>query len=151
MSRLQKKIIIAVRIALGFLMAYAGLSHIADPNWSAAGYLMHTQTLPSVFHFFARPDILPLTNFANEWLLLLVGLSMMSGLFIGAFSVIGAILMALYYLPILHFPYVGNNAFLIDEHIIYILIFLFFAAKHLKLYETEHVRSRALRMAERGV
>ena len=29
--------------------------------------------------------------------------------------------MALYYLPILNFPYVGDHSFLVDEHVIYAL------------------------------
>jgi len=34
------------------------------------------------------------------------------------------LLMILYYLPVLSFPYAGEHSFLVDEHIIYITTFL---------------------------
>jgi len=46
------------------------------------------------------------------------------GIFVRLSSKLGAILMLLYYIPILHFPYVGTHSFLVDEHIIYVFSLL---------------------------
>lgn len=35
--------------------------------------------------------------------------------------------MLLYYFPVLVFPYIGDHAFIIDEHIIYALVFVLLA------------------------
>jgi len=43
------------------------------------------------------------------------------------FSFFGAILMLAYYFPVLEFPKV-EHGFIVDEHIIYASVFLFFAA-----------------------
>ena len=49
------------------------------------------------------------------------------GIFVRFSSLLGAALMLLYYFPVLEFPYVAHS-WLVDEHIIYALILLFFAA-----------------------
>jgi len=46
------------------------------------------------------------------------------GIFVRLSSKLGAILMLLYYIPILKFPYVGTHSFLVDEHIIYVFLLL---------------------------
>lgn len=35
----QKFILFLTRITMGWLMLYAGLTKLINPNWSAAGYL----------------------------------------------------------------------------------------------------------------
>ncbi|MBI3070189.1 MAG: DoxX family protein, partial [Candidatus Levybacteria bacterium] len=46
------------------------------------------------------------------------------GVFVRLAALSGILLMLLYYLPILNFPYVGRGttSFLIDQHIIFILV-----------------------------
>lgn len=116
------------RIALGWLFFYAGITKIINSDWSAAGYLQGAKTLTGLYHWFAQPDILPVINFINEWGLLLLGLSLLMGVFVRLSSIFGAILMLLYYFPVLEFPYIGRNSFLVDEHIIYALALLLLAA-----------------------
>ena len=53
--------------------------------------------------------------------------SLILGLFFRLSSVLGAVLMLLYYLPVLKFPYVAHG-FLVDEHVIYGLALLYLAA-----------------------
>ncbi len=71
------------------------------------------------------PDLLPFTNFINEWGLTLLGVSLILGIGVRLSSILGAILMLLYYFPILDFPYPNPHAFLIDAHIIYVAALLF--------------------------
>ena len=49
---------------------------------------------------------------------------MIFGLFVGLSAKLGAVLMLLYYLPLLDFPYPNAHAFIVDEHIIYITALL---------------------------
>ena len=111
-------------------MLYAGLTKILDPQWSAAFYLKDAKTFPAFFNWFLQPNILPITNFVNEWALTILGVSLILGIFVRLSSLGGVLLMLLYYFPILQFPYPNPHAFIVDEHIIYAVILLFFAATH---------------------
>lgn len=113
---------------MGWLFFYAGITKVLNPNWTAAGYLNNAKTFEGFYHWLASPGILPVTNFLNEWGLTLVGAALILGLFVRLASVFGAAMMILFYFPILVFPKVGANAFIIDEHIIYALVFLFLGA-----------------------
>lgn len=118
----------ALRIALGWVMLYAGLTKVTNPAWTAEGYLKGAKTFPELYAWFASPGILPFINFINEWGLTLLGVSLILGLFVRLSSLFGALLMLLYYLPALTFPFIKTTAFIVDEHIIYALVLLFFAS-----------------------
>lgn len=117
-----------LRISMGWLMFYAGITKVMDPAWSAAGYLRSAKTFPELFRWFLQPEILPIVNFINEWGLTLLGVSLILGVFVRLSSVLGAALMMLYYFPALDFPYPNMHSYIVDEHIIYALVLLFFAA-----------------------
>ena len=128
MNKFNNFTMFLLRICMGWLMFYAGITKILDPQWSAAGYLGSAKTFPGFYQWFLRPDILPVTNFINEWGLTLLGVSLILGLFVRLTSIGGFILMLLYYFPVLQFPYILPHSFIIDDHIIYALALLFFAA-----------------------
>lgn len=119
--------IFLLRISMGALFFYAGITKVLNPNWTAAGYLKGAKTFSEFYNFLLQPNLLPITNFVNEWGLTLLGISLLLGIFVRLSSYLGAALMLLYYIPILHFPYVGTGttSFLIDQHIIFILVLLF--------------------------
>lgn len=120
----MKIYIFFLRISFGILFFYAGITKVINPNWSAVGYLKGAQTLSEFYNFLLQPSILPIINFINAWGLTLLGISLLLGIFVRLSSRLGALLMLLYYIPILHFPYVGTNSFLVDQHIIYIFSLL---------------------------
>lgn len=73
-----------------------------------------------------------ITNFMNEWGLLLIGLGLLSGVLARPAAYAGALMMILYYFPVLDFPYIGEHSLLVDEHIIYAFALLLIArASHL--------------------
>ena len=82
------------------------------------------KTFVGAYQWLASPNILPLVNFVNEWGLTLLGLSLIFGIFVRLGSILGAVLMLLYYIPILDFPYPNPHSYLVDEHIIYIFVLL---------------------------
>lgn len=117
--------IFLLRVSMGALFFYAGITKVLNPNWTAAGYLKGAKTFPELYNFFSQPNMLPITNFINEWGLTLLGASLLLGISVRLSSYLGALLMLLYYIPILKFPYAGANSFLVDQHIIFILVLLF--------------------------
>lgn len=109
------------------MMLYAGMSHVLDPQFSAAGYLQGAKMFTGFYQWLLSPGILPVVNFVNEWGLTLLGVSLIFGIGVRLSSVLGAVLMLLYYFP-LGFPYPDAHSYIVDEHIIYASMLLFFAA-----------------------
>lgn len=111
--------LLLLRLALGALYFYAGITKVLDPNWSAAFYLKGAKTFSSFYQWFLDPAILPTINFINEWGLLLIGLSLLFGIFVRVASVGGIMLMILYYFPTLDGVYPNAHALIVDEHVVY--------------------------------
>lgn len=109
-------------------MFYAGITKILDPQWSAEDYLRGAKTFVGFFQWFLRPGVLPIVNFVNEWGLTLLGISLILGIFVRLSLLLGAVLMLLYYFPVLQFPYIAPHSYIVDEHIIYTLVLLFLSA-----------------------
>ena len=124
MNKQLKMAVFLSRVGLGVLFFYSGITKVLNPNWSAAGYLGSAKTFPGLYQWFASAGNIGWVNLLNEWGLTLVGLALIVGLLVRWASLGGILIMVLYYLPILQFPYVGEHSFLVDEHIIYITVFL---------------------------
>ena len=113
---------------MGWLFFYAGITKVINPEWSAVGYLKGAKTFAGFYQWLASPGILPLVNFVNEWGLTLLGVSLILGVLVRISSISGIILMFLYYLPTLDFPHPNPSSYIVDQHIIFIFILIFFAA-----------------------
>lgn len=118
-SRVQQCALFALRISLGWLFFYAGITKLINPAWSAAGYLNNAQTFHGFFAMLAQPQMLPYVNFLNAWGLTLIGVALLLGIAVRFSSILGMVIMFLYYLPILKFPYPNAHSFIVDEHVIY--------------------------------
>ncbi len=118
MSKSQKIALLILRISLGWMYFYAGVTKLIVPNWSAAFYFKDAQTFAGLYKLFLNPNILPIVNFLNEWGLTLLGIALILGIFVRLSSILGIMLMILYYLPILKIPYPNAHSFIVDEHII---------------------------------
>lgn len=126
MTTSQKISLLLLRISLAWIFLYSGATKIINPDWSAAGYLKGAQTLAPLYNWFAGSQNIAWVNFLNEWGQLLIGVSLILGIFTRPAAVGGILLMILYYIPALHFPYAGAKTtyLLIDDHIIFTFIFL---------------------------
>lgn len=128
MNKYAKIFLVLLRLAAGWLFLYSGFTKIADPSWSAAGLLTHASTFSGFYSWLASPELISITNFVNEWGQLLLGVSLILGVFIRLSSILGAVLMLLYYFPALKFPYPNEHSYIVDEHIIYALVLLLLAS-----------------------
>lgn len=138
MTIYEKGSLFLLRIGLGWLMFYAGITKVLDSEWSAAGYVNNAKTFPEFYAWLASPQILPFVNFVNEWGLTLLGASLLLGVFVRLSSVAGAALMLMYYFPtvemrafeyfpVLILPHTATLV-LVESHIIYVLALLLLAA-----------------------
>lgn len=134
LNKSQKYILTFLRVSMGWLFFYAGITKVLNPEWTSAGYLKSAQTFSSMYEFFASPNVINVIDLLNQWGLTLIGLSLIFGVCVKISSILGSFLMILYYFPILDFPYAGDHSFIVDDHIIYaltlILIVYFDAGKY---------------------
>lgn len=139
MLKTQKITLFLLRISMGWLFFYAGITKILNPEWSAAGYLSNPQMFPDFYAWLLSPSVLPIVNILNEWGLTLIGVALILGAFVRTASILGAAMMILYYLPILAFPYPNTHSYIVDDHIIYALALLVLAAFHAgRVWGLEH-------------
>jgi uncharacterized membrane protein YphA (DoxX/SURF4 family) len=89
-----------IRILLGWLFLYEGISKLISTNWSAAGYLMESHwILSGLFHWMAsNPTVLEIIDFLNIWGLICIGLGLFLGFLTRVASISCALLLLLYFL-----------------------------------------------------
>lgn len=115
----QKISLFLLRVSLGWLFFYAGITKVVNDAWSAEGYIKGAKTFSGFYNLLLSPNVLPVINFVNEWGLVLLGVSLIVGIAVRLSSFFGIILMLLYYL-VLDFPYPNANSYIVDQHIVYI-------------------------------
>ena len=125
----QKFALVFFRLTLGWIFLYAGISKFMTENWSALGFLKGAKMFQGLFSFFADPLILPYVNVINKWALLLLGLSLVLGIFIRISAPLGAALMVLYFLP-RGLPKPDPTSFIVDSHWVYAAGLFVLAAFH---------------------
>ena len=123
MTQFQKISVFLLRISLGWMFFWAGIAKVLNPEWSAAGYLTNAKSFSGFFSALASPGILSLVNFVNEWGLTLLGASLILGIGVRLSSILGAILMFLYWAA-LPFPMPNPNSYIVDQHLVYIFALL---------------------------
>ncbi|MDO8424559.1 MAG: DoxX family membrane protein [bacterium] len=122
MNNTSKISIFLLRISLGFMLVASAVSKIANQGWTAEGYIGKAKTFSGFYHWLSLPSNVGWVNFLNEWGMLLIGLGLVFGVATRLASFFGILLMALYYFPILQFPY-ADKSLIVDQHIIFMLVF----------------------------
>jgi thiosulfate dehydrogenase [quinone] large subunit len=130
MTRSQRYSLLLLRLSLGWVFFYAGITKLVDPSWSAAGFLAGAKTFTPLYTWLASPGILPITNALNEWGLTLIGAALILGVAVRFSSFMGMLIMLLYYLVNLDFPYPNAHAYLVDEHVVYAVGLMLLAMFH---------------------
>ncbi len=129
-SSTEAFLIVFFRICLGWTFLWAGIHHFGDNNF-VAGFLGHTKTFHDVYAPLAQPPIVGPLTFLVEYGHLLIGLSLISGLFVRASLPFAFLMMLLYWTAHMEFPYIENaNSFLIDFHVVYCGLTVYLFVKH---------------------
>lgn len=103
----QKFWLVALRMAIGWHFLYEGVSKLTNANWSSVGYLLDSEGFMKEFfiNITAHPNLLGIVDQVNIWGLILIGLSLIFGLFSQYATIAGVILLSFYYLS--HPPFIG--------------------------------------------
>jgi len=99
-SLLQSTGLTLLRVLIGWHFLYEGMIKALDPEWSSQAYLIGSRWLLSdFFHWLASdPLLIRIVDVLNIWGLMLIGLSLILGVFARFSGVCGILLLALYYL-----------------------------------------------------
>lgn len=98
-SPMQLTGLVVLRVLIGWYFLYEGLTKFLSPNWSAYGYLMDSKGPLGLFFMSLaeKPVVMTIINYLNIYGLILVGLSLLLGIFTRAGSIGAVIMLVLYY------------------------------------------------------
>jgi thiosulfate dehydrogenase [quinone] large subunit len=96
---LQKVVLVALRLLIGWHMLYEGISKLLTYNWSSFGFLSESKWILSGFSswIISNEGLLKAVDFLNTWGLIAIGLGLVLGLFTRAAAICGTLLLLLYY------------------------------------------------------
>ncbi len=102
-------VLLMLRTAIGWHFLYEGIAKLYSPLWSSYDYLSVSKWIfADFFQWMASsPQILKLVDLLNIWGLILIGLGLFLGIFTRLSSILGIILLSLYYLA--NPPFVGMD------------------------------------------
>ena len=102
-------VIVFLRILIGWHFLFEGVSKILMPEWTSAAFLQNSRwLLADIFHAIAaNPVLLRTVDILNIVGLTLIGLCLILGLFTRLSSILGILLLALYYVA--NPPFVGMD------------------------------------------
>jgi len=97
---MQRCLLVALRLLIGWHLLYEGFSKLLIPNWSSIGFLGESKWILAGFSkwIIANPGVLNAVDFLNTWGLIAIGLGLILGLFTKPAAISGAILLFIYYL-----------------------------------------------------
>lgn len=127
MEKYLGSIAVALRVLMGWFMLADGLQILATPGWSAKGFLLGAKTFGGFYAWFALPANTWWVDPLNSWGITLIGAALLLGICIRPAAWAGAAMMILYYFPHYALPKV-TYGYLVEEHIIYAVVFLAIAA-----------------------
>jgi uncharacterized membrane protein YphA (DoxX/SURF4 family) len=99
MKKYSIYLLTGLRILVGWHFLYEGIVKLLTPGWSAKIYLMNSNWIfADLFHQIASsPGILKVVDFLNIWGLILIGLSLFTGLLVRWASIAGSVLLLFYF------------------------------------------------------
>jgi thiosulfate dehydrogenase (quinone) large subunit len=126
----ERNLIVFFRLTMAWTFLYAASHQVFDPGWSVVGFLSHTKTFHDLFAVFTTPTMAPITTFLVEYGHLLIGLSLLFGFMVRVSASFGVMLMVIYWMAHMDWPFIENkNNLIVDFHIVYAGVLVYLVAK----------------------
>jgi thiosulfate dehydrogenase [quinone] large subunit len=126
----ERYLIVFFRLTMAWTFLYAASHQVFDPTWSVVGFLSHTKTFHNLFLVFSTPTMAPMTTFLVEYGHLLIGLSLLFGFMVRISASFGILLMGIYWMAHMDWPFVENtNNLIFDYHLVYAGVLSYLIAK----------------------
>jgi thiosulfate dehydrogenase (quinone) large subunit len=122
----ERVMICYLRVAMSWIFLYPALRQVPSPEFSVAGFLGHTKTFHDFFSIFAAPPAAHVLSVLVAYGHLLIGLSLLVGLLVRLSAGFGALLMIVYWMAHMDWPYIEDKTnFIIDQHLVYAGVLLY--------------------------
>ena len=97
---MQRSVLLALRLLIGWHILYEGFSKLLIPNWSSLEFLNVSKWILSGFSHWiiSHQGVLSAVDFLNTWGLIAIGTGLILGLFTRLSALSGALLLFVYYL-----------------------------------------------------
>lgn len=110
-SKSQQFVLVLLRILIGWHFLYEGLLKLLSPSWSSKRYLMSSESFMADFFAWLSSDaLIGIVDFMTVALLLIVGLTLVLGVFEKIGILAGVALLTLFYLAHPSFPGIESAA-----------------------------------------
>ncbi len=125
-SKIQTTLLVLLRLVIGYHFLEAGFDKLFNPNWTSAAFLLQSNWIfADLFQLMAdNQTVLAIVDFLNIGGQILIGLSLIIGLFSTWAAFFGAVLIFFYYIAIP--PFVDGYTF-IDKNLFELFAFLIIA------------------------
>ncbi|MDH7794256.1 MULTISPECIES: DoxX family membrane protein [unclassified Beijerinckia] len=123
----EKIMILYFRVVMAWTFLYPGIRQVLAPEFSVSGFLSHTKTFNGLFSLLASPPVSSIVSFLVAYGHLLIGVSLLLGFMVRISAPLGALMMILYWMAHMDWPYIENKTnFIVDQHLVFagLLIFL---------------------------
>jgi thiosulfate dehydrogenase [quinone] large subunit len=129
-SNAERALIFVLRLLMAWTFLYAASHQTFDPNFTIVGFLSKTKTFHDFFAVFTTPAMAPVVTFLVAWGHLLIGLSLLVGLMVRVSAAFGILLMLIYWMAHMDWPFIENrNNFIVDYHIVYAVVLVYLIVK----------------------
>lgn len=122
LSRAAQYLLLLLRLSMGWLFVYDGYSKFTSDSWSILPTISGSHILPHAYDALA---VQPALGVLNQWypiMLIIAGALILTGLWMRIGATLATALLVFAYLPLLQFPLVGTDYYIINPSIIYILL-----------------------------
>lgn len=100
---------VLLRLFIGWHFLYEGIIKLYNPDWTSYGYLASAQgPFRPFFIWMTNDSMIGMADWGNKIALVFVGLALLLGIFEKWGAIVGALLLALYYLAHPSFPWVDQ-------------------------------------------
>ena len=111
--------VVTLRVVLGWVFFYSGITKVLDPSWTAAGYLENAVAPSNPFiGFWPVMAGMPFIDILVQWGLTLTGLGLILGALVRWNAFWAGFMMVMFWASSLPL----DNGIVVDQHIVYVLL-----------------------------
>jgi thiosulfate dehydrogenase (quinone) large subunit len=128
-TSIERAIVLYFRLTIAWTFLHAASHQVFVPSFTVVGFLNSTKTFHGLFAIFTTPTMAPITTLLVEYGHLLIGLSLLTGLMVRVSASFGILLMVIYWMAHMDWPFVENtNNLIFDYHAVYagVLVYLIY-------------------------
>lgn len=123
-SNTAEFVIFLMRIGFGWMIAWDGYTKLTSHSWSLLPIIDSAHTLPNLYTWLSHPAHIGVANIVIPWALLVVGVSLILGLWVRVFGFVGIGIFLMYYFAGLQFPRIITGEYIVNTYIIYCLLLI---------------------------